>query len=141
MMQYITLHNALLLAGAGHFGILSASALVPKVLDWKNALKPLTPFLRTLFWVYGVFIVLTIISFGVLTLLHADAMARGEPVARSLAAVIGVFWGARLFVQLFIFDTRPFLKNAWMKLGDHVLTAAFVYMTLVFGAVAFGMKF
>ncbi|HSI64461.1 MAG TPA: hypothetical protein VLE43_15135, partial [Candidatus Saccharimonadia bacterium] len=75
MNALFTLKNLLLLAGVGHFGILAASALVPKVLDWKTALKTLPPFLRTLFWVYGVFIVLTIIGLGTLTLFHAGAMA------------------------------------------------------------------
>lgn len=129
MNDLLTLHHALLLAGGIHFAILIASALVPKVLDWRTALAPLPPFLRTLFWVYGVFIVLTIISFGVLTLLHAGAMAQGEPVARSVAAVIAVFWGARLAVQCFVFDASPFLKTAWMKLGYHALTLAFAFLT------------
>jgi hypothetical protein len=132
MSTWFNLHHALLLAGATHFAILIASALVPKVLDWKNALAPLSPFLRTLFWVYGVFIVLTILSFGTLTLLHADAMARGEPVARSLAAVIGLFWGARLAVQLFVFEARPLLTSTLMKLGYHALTLAFVYLTATY---------
>lgn len=132
----LNLENLLLLAGLGHFTILTASALVPRVLDWKTALKPLPPFLRTLFWVYGIFIVLTIISFGTLTLLHADAMARGDPVARSVAAVIAIFWGARLIVQLFVFDARPYLTNLWLKLGDHLLTLAFVFFTLVYAAAA-----
>lgn len=132
----ITLENLLLLAGLGHFAILCASALVPKVLDWKTTLEPLPPFLRTLFWVYGVFIVLTIIGLGTLTLFHADAMVKGEPVARGLAAFTAVFWGARLFVQLFVFETGPYLTNAWLKLGDHVLTAAFVFFTTVYTVAA-----
>jgi hypothetical protein len=136
MNLFFTLHHALVLAGLVHFAILAASALVPKVLDRKTALAPLPPFLRTLFWVYGAFIVLTIIAFGTLTLLHADAMARGEPVARSVAAVIALFWGARLAVQLFIFDARPFLIRAWMKLGYHALTVAFVLLTSVYAWTA-----
>jgi hypothetical protein len=132
----LTLHHALLFAGLVHFAVLAASALVPKVLDWKTALAPLPPFLRTLFWVYGAFIVLTIVAFGTLTLLHADAMARGEPVARSVAAVIALFWGARLVVQLFIFDARPVLTRAWMKLGYHALTVGFVFLTSVYGWAA-----
>jgi hypothetical protein len=136
MKAYITLENLLLLAGIGHFGILTASALVPKVLDWKTALAPLPPFLRTLFWVYGIFIVLTIIGMGTLTLFHADAMAAGDPVARGLAAFIAVFWGARLYVQLFVFDVSAYLTNAWMKLGDHVLTVAFVFLTAVYAMAA-----
>jgi hypothetical protein len=138
MNELFTLNNALLLAGAGHFGILIASAMVPKVLDWKSELAKLMPFLRTLFWVYGVFIVLTIISFGTLTLLHAEEMAKGEPVARSVAAMIAVFWGARLATQFFVFDATPFLKNGWMKVGYHSLTVAFVYLTGVYAWAAIG---
>ena len=136
MNSLLTLHHALLLAGVAHFAILTASALVPKVLDWKTTLQPLPPFLRTLFWVYGVFIVLTIISFGVLTLMHADAMATGQPIARTVAAVIAVFWGARLIVQLFIFDARPWLTTAWLRLGYHALTVTFVLMTATYAWAA-----
>ena len=137
LITLITLENLLRLAGLGHFAILTASALVPKVLDWKTALKPLSPFLRTLFWVYGVFIVLTIIGMGALTLFNAHAMVSGDPVARSLAAFIAVFWGARLIVQLFIFDSRPYLTNIWLKLGDHMLTVAFIFFTVIYAFAAF----
>jgi hypothetical protein len=136
MNSLLSLHQALVLAGLAHFAILVASAMVPRVLNWKSALAPLPPFLRTLFWVYGVFIVLTIVGFGTLTLLHADAMARGESVARSLAAMIALFWGARLAVQVFIFDARPILTKAWMTLGYHSLTAGFVFLTSVYGWAA-----
>ena len=119
------------LAGLGHFGIVIASALVPKALDWKHQLAPLHPFLRTLFWVYGIFIVLATIAFGSLTLLHAQAMADGEPLARSVATVIALYWGARLLVQWLVFDAREFKTNLWHHLGDAVLTAAFVFITAV----------
>lgn len=124
------------LAGLGHFGIVIASALVPKALDWKHQLAPLHPFLRTLFWIYGIFIVLATIAFGSLTLLHAQAMADGEPVARSVAAVIALYWGARLLVQWLVFDAREFKTTLWHHLGDAVLTAAFVFITAVHAWVA-----
>jgi hypothetical protein len=141
MKSLLTLENLLLLAGAGHFAILTASALVPKVLDWKTVLKPLPPFLRTLFWVYGIFIVLTIIGMGTLTLINARAMAAGDPVARSLAGFITMFWGARLIVQLFVFDVRIYLTNRWLKLGDHLLTVVFVFFTIVYGLAALRLTF
>ncbi len=127
-------------AGAGQLGILVASALVPRVLDWRTALAPLPPQLRRLFWVYGVFIVLTITGFGLLTIFHARALAEGEPLARGLAGFICVFWGARLMVQFFVFDARPFLTNAWLRLGYHTLTAAFVALSLLFGWLALGPR-
>jgi hypothetical protein len=125
------------LAGWGHFGILLASVQVPRIFDWKKELAGLHPFVRQLFWVYGVFIVMTISSLGVLTLKHIEQLMNGEPVARSLAAFITIFWGLRLLVQCFVFDARPFLTSRWRWLGYHTLTAAFIYFTLVYGWVAF----
>jgi len=134
-MNLLTL--ALYAAGAGQLGILAASALVPRVLDWRHALAPLPPFLRRLFWVYGAFIVLTITALGVLTLLHAPAMAAGEPVARSLAAFTGIFWLARLVVQWAVFDARPFLTTGWRRFGYHTLTAAFIALAAVYAVAVF----
>jgi hypothetical protein len=122
--------------GALHFVILIASALTPRVLDWRTNLAPLHPFLRRLFWVYGFFIVLVIVSFGTITLLHAEVLASGTPLARSLCAVIAVFWLARLAVQFFVFDARPFLTNALLRLGYHSLTLAFIALVLIYGWAA-----
>ena len=124
------------LAGVGHFGILLASVQVPGILDWKSELAHLHPFLRRLFWVYGVFIVLTIVGFGTLSLMHAPELAGGGPLARGVCLFIAVFWGARLAVQCFVFDARPFLTNGWRKLGYHTLTGAFVCLTAVYAWAA-----
>lgn len=132
----MNLETLLNLAGLGHFGILIASFMVPKALNWKLHLATLPPFLRSLFWVYGAFIVLTIAGLGTLTLLHAQAMAAGEPVARSLAAFTALFWLARLFVQFFIFDAREFLTSAARRLGYHTLTVAFIAQAVVYAFAA-----
>jgi hypothetical protein len=124
------------IAAAMQLGILIASALTPKALDWRGNLAGLHPFLRRLFWVYGCFIVLTIIAFALLTFRHAGAMAGGEPVARSLCTFIAVFWAARLLVQFFIFDARPFLTNSFLRLGYHALTIAFAFLVLIYGKAA-----
>jgi hypothetical protein len=121
------------IAGALQLSILMASALVPRVLDWRRNLAGLHPFLRKLFWVYGVFIVLVIIAFATLTLVHAGPMATGEPVARSLCVFIAIFWLARLVVQFAVFDPRPFLTNSFSKAGYHVLTLIFAYLVLIYG--------
>ena len=124
------------LAGAVQLLILTASALTPRVLDWRKNLAALNPFLRKLFWVYGIFIVMVIIAFATLTFRHADAMAAREPVARSVCVFIAVFWGARLFVQFAIFDVRPFLTNWIYRAGYHALTFTFAFLVLVYGKAA-----
>ena len=124
------------LAAAVQLLILIASASTPRVLDWRKNLAVLHPFLRKLFWVYGVFVVMVIIAFAVLTFRHADAMAAREPVARSLCLFIAIFWGARLLVQFAIFDARPFLTNWFYKNGFHALTIIFAFLTFVYGKAA-----
>ena len=124
------------LAAALQLLILIASASTPRVLDWRKNLAILHPFLRKLFWVYGVFVVMVIIAFAALTFRHADAMAAREPVARSLCLFIAIFWGARLLVQFAIFDARPFLTNWFYKTGFHALTIIFAFLTFVYGKAA-----
>ena len=124
------------LAAAVQLLILIASASTPRVLDWRKNLAVLHPFLRKLFWVYGVFVVMVIIAFAVLTFRHANAMAAREPVARSLCLFIAIFWGARLLVQFAIFDARPFLTNWFYKTGFHALTIIFAFLTFVYGKAA-----
>ena len=131
--------SLLQLGGLLHFVILIASALTPRVLDWRGNLASLNPFLRRLFWVYGCFIVLVIISFGTITLLHADALASGAPLARSVSAMITLFWLARLGVQFFVFDARPFLTNALLRLGYHGLTLLFTALVFIYGCAALNL--
>lgn len=125
--------TALQIAAGLQLSILLASAITPRVLDWRNNLALLHPFLRKLFWVYGSFIVMTIIAFAALTFSHADAMAAGEPVARSLCAFIAIFWAARLVVQFAVFDARPFLRNWFYKIGYHALTLIFAIVCAIYG--------
>lgn len=125
--------------GLLHFVILIASALTPRLLDWRANLAALHPFLRRLFWVYGSFIVLVITSFGLLTLVHADELASGAPLPRTVCAIIAVFWLARLAVQFFVFDARPFITTAFRRLGYHGLTLLFAALVFIYGSAAFNL--
>jgi hypothetical protein len=129
----------LLAGGVLHFVILIASALTPRVLDWRGNLAALHPFLRRLFWVYGSFIVLVIVSFGLLTLFHTDALSSGEALPRSVCAVIAVFWLARLAVQFLVFDARTFLTTTFLRFGYHGLTVLFTALVFIYGCVALNL--
>ncbi|MEM7387379.1 MAG: hypothetical protein AAF514_20770 [Verrucomicrobiota bacterium] len=130
------LTQALYLGGVLHFIILVASASVPRVLDLRRNLAALHPFLRQLFWVYGVFIVLMIISFGLLTLAQAPTLAAGGGLSRCVCGMIAGFWGLRLAVQWFVFDVEPFLTHWFYRFGYHALTVIFVTLTGIFGWAA-----
>lgn len=130
------LQTLLLFGGVCHFGILTASALVPGVLDWKGELGRLSSLLRHLVWTHGAFIVLTIVGFGAISLLCPAELAGGSKLARLLAGFIAVFWLARLGIQLFLFDARPYLTRPVLKLGYHGLTVVFTYLAAVYAWAA-----
>lgn len=130
-------HDRFLFAGGIlQFGILVASALVPRVLDWRNSLRKLDPLLRDLIWVHGAFIVLVIIAFGSLSVGFAGELTNGSRLARAVCAMIAIFWGCRLVVQFTVFDARPYLRTLFLKLGYRGLTLVFSYLVVVYAWVA-----
>jgi hypothetical protein len=120
------------IGGILHFGILLASALVPSVLDWKTSLARLDRLSRQLVWVHGGFIVLVIVAFGVLSVLFAGDLVSGTPLARGVCLFIGLFWAARLGVQFFVFDARPYLDSPLLRVGYHGLAVVFLYHAVVY---------
>ena len=132
--------SLLLIGGLLHFVILIASAMAPRVLDWRRNLAALDPFLRRLFWVYGSFIVLVIVSFGTLTLAYADELASGAAFPRAVCAIIAIFWLARLAVQFFVFDAKPFLTTTFLRIGYHGLTLLFAALVFIYSCAALNLR-
>ena len=124
------------IGGVLHLGILIASALVPGALEWKRELEKLRPLSRQLVWVHGVFIVLTIIGFGVISLVAPADLASGTTLARAFCAFVAIFWLARLGVQFFVFDATPFLTRPFLKVGYHALTVVFFILVVIYGYAA-----
>jgi hypothetical protein len=125
------------LAGVAQLGVLVASALVPSRLNWRSELAGLSRLNRQMHWVYGGYIVLSILAFGVISLLHAEELAARSGLARGFCAYIAVFWGIRVALQ-FVFDVREHLTTWWLKLGYHVLTVLFTVLTGLYGLTAIG---
>ena len=72
------LPNLLFAAGIGQLCVLIASALVPFRLDWREQLRSLSRLHRQMYWVYGGYVVLSIIAFGLLSILNARELASGS---------------------------------------------------------------
>jgi hypothetical protein len=126
------LKTFLLIGGILHFGILIASALVPRVLDWRGELRKLPPLFAQLVWVHGAFIVLTIIGLGVISVTNAAELGSGTWLARSVCGFVALFWGTRLAVQFFYFSPKAYLTTLPLKIGYHGLAAVFAYLSVVY---------
>lgn len=130
-----TLASLLMAAGFAHFGILLASALVPFQLDWRKELSGLSRLHRQMYWVYGGYVVLAIVAFGLLSLLNARELAAGGGLARGFCGYVAVFWGIRLCLQA-VFDVQAHLTAWWLRLGYHALTVMFIFFMVVYGWAA-----
>ncbi|MFN0022257.1 MAG: hypothetical protein ACKVP0_28750 [Pirellulaceae bacterium] len=130
-----TLSTLIRTAGFLQWSVLIASALVPIRLNWKRDLGVLPRLHRQLFWTYGGYTVLSIVSLGLLCVTLAESLADGTTLARALCGFIAVFWGIRLGLQ-FVLDARPYLTAWWQVVGEVLLTVLFLSFTLLFAVVA-----
>jgi hypothetical protein len=130
-----TLAPLITLAGIGQLCVLIASALVPFRLNWTTELAGLSRLHRQMYWVYGGYVVLAIVAFGLISLFNARELAAGSGLARAVCGYIAVFWGVRLSLQG-VFDVKEHLTTWWLKAGYHTLTVLFVSFTLLYGYAA-----
>jgi hypothetical protein len=121
--------TAVILAGLAQLGMVAVGLQVPRVFGWAEDLGRLRPSNRRLFWVYGFFIVLANIGFGLLSLAYAGEIAAGRGLAGGFALFAGLYWAARLVVQYAAFNTPdwPDVPLAKHGLGLVVLLISLAY--------------
>jgi hypothetical protein len=119
---------ALWLAGWGHFTLLLAGGQLPYRLGWKEELARVRPMTRKLVWVYWVFILTTVVGFGVLTLVLHDELLRGDRAALALATFMTLFWAIRLGADFLYFDHADWPSGKWLLLCHVLLTSFFVFL-------------
>ena len=131
------LANLFFAAGVAQLGILIAAALVPFRLNWRTELGSLPRLHRQMYWVYGGYVVLSIVSFALLSLFNARALAERSGLARGVCFYIAVFWGIRLALQA-VLDVKEHLTVWWLKAGYSLLTILFAALTFVYAWAAIG---
>jgi hypothetical protein len=136
----IAMENLIRVGGVCHFGILTASATLPFVLDWRKSFGLLPKIERQLVMAWASFVVLVIIGFGLVSLVHAGELARGTGLARAVCGFIALFWSFRLVWQFFVYDVKETIRanTRWLWVGYHGLTVVFLYFAVVYGMAALG---
>ena len=131
----IDLATLIFAAGCGQLSVLVASALVPLRLNWREELASLKRLHRQMYWTYGGYVVLSIVAFGLISLLNSQELAAGGSLARSFSLYVAVFWGIRLALQS-VFDVKEHLTAWWLRAGYYTLTVLFAAFTLIYGWAA-----
>jgi hypothetical protein len=120
------------IAGVMHLGLMTAGLMMPSVVGMKTHLAVLPKFIRQLFWVYYSFIGLCLGCFGSITFFGAAEIASGGPLACAVCGLFTAFWTLRLVAATFVFDLRPYLTNAYRRVGYTALNLVFVYLLAVY---------
>ena len=139
-MNEITKALEVLLVGAavGQLMIAGLNLGLVRLLGWKSELARMPLLVREVFCVHKLFITLTLVLFGVITLRFAGELAAGEnPLGRWLAAGIGCFWGVRAVMQWSYYDWSHWRGDAGRTAVHWILTIAYSGCAAVYlGAAA-----
>jgi hypothetical protein len=127
----VALADLIFAAGITQLGVLVASALVPFRLNWRQDLSVLPRLHRQMYWVYGGYVVLSIVAFAALSIFNSRELAGGSGLARGMCAYVAVFWGVRVALQA-VFDVEKHLNAWWLKAGYTALTLLFAAFTIVY---------
>ncbi len=122
------------IAGLVHWAIAAANIALPKKLKYRDNLSRVTPMFRQVFVVHSVYIVAVVVALGYICVRFAPELAGDEPLGRFLALGLAFFWGARLVIHLFYYDSGVRRRN---RIGDLAFIAAIGYLVTVFGSVTF----
>ena len=123
------------LAGVGHFVVLIASFQVPYRLNWEKDLQSLMPLNRKLLWVQSAFTALTILAFGILTLVLHDDLLRGSRAALGLTCFIAIYWTARILVDAVYFSHADWPQGKQFVIGHLLLTSLFFALAISYAGL------
>ena len=121
------------LAGGIHAAIVLANIPLPRKLEVKRNLCSVPDFLRQVFYVHWVYIVLIVALFAVLCFAFAPELAGGSALGRFLSGFIAGFWLLRLVLQWFFYDRELRRQIPWM---DGAYGVALVTLIGIFGLAA-----
>jgi len=120
-------------AGAIQMAILFSNAVLPAKLNVRTGMASVPRFLRQVFIVHWIYIVLTVSLFSLLCFFFARDLAGGSRLGRFLCMAMGMFWGLRLPLQLFYYDAELRRRN---RLLDLAYVLALVALIAIFGTAA-----
>jgi hypothetical protein len=134
----MTVHWPLLIvaAGIGQLGLVAASLAIPRALRWPEDLARLRPLTRQIFWVYAAYIWCTNLSLGLISTFAPRWLLDPTPLAGAVSAYIAVYWGARLIIQFAYLDRGDAPRGPIFAVGETALAGLFLFLTLVYGALA-----
>jgi hypothetical protein len=126
--------QAILVAGLVHVGIMLANIPLPGRLRVQERLADVPRFVRQIFYVHWIYIVIVLGLFASLCFGFARELAGGSALGRFLSGFIMAFWLLRIALQVFYYDPEVRRENRAL---DSLYLVALAVLVVVFGMAAF----
>jgi hypothetical protein len=121
------------LAGALHLVVASANLFAFRKFRYLEHLRTVPLVLRQVFLVQNAYIMLVQVGFALACFFFAGELTAGRGLGSAFAGFLAVFWGSRVFLQLFFYDRELRRANRFF---DVLFLAADGYLAVVFGLAA-----
>lgn len=125
---------ALITAAVLQIALALAHLAFPARFRWKEEAARMSRLNEQIFHVHTFFVCLTLVLFGVWTLLLADDLAFGDE--RILASGIAVFWLARLYAQWFVYDSALWRGKKFETAMHICFSFLWIFLSGTYGAAA-----
>ena len=121
-------------AGAVQVGIMAANVPLPGRLRVRERLAGVPRFVRQIFYVHWLYIVIVLGMFAALCFGFARELAGATAMGRFLSAFMAAFWLLRIGLQVFYYDREIRRQNRTL---DALYIVALIVLVAVFGVAAF----
>jgi len=125
--------RAIWTAGVMHLGIIAANVPLPRRLRVRERLAGVPKFVRQIFYVHWIYIVIVLGMFAALCFGFAEDMAGGGPLGRFLSGFMAGFWLLRIALQIFYYD-REVRRENWGL--DLMYVGSLAVLVVIFGMAA-----
>lgn len=123
------------IAGASQIVLALAHLSFGRRFDWRNELARLSLLNRQIFQVHCFFICLVLVLMGLLGLCAPAALLERSRLGLLVAAGLTVFWGARLWMQWFVYDASLWRGKRFETAAHAAFSVLWMFYFGVYGAV------
>jgi hypothetical protein len=120
-------------AGFVHVGIIAANIPLPGRLRVREKLAEVPRFVRQIFYVHWVYIVIVLGMFAVLCFGFAPELAGASTLGRFLSGFMAGFWLLRIVLQIFYYDGEIRRENRGL---DMLYVGSLIVLVVIFGMAA-----
>src|SRR5579872_5667341 len=132
-MNAIWMIRGIWAGGAVHVGIMAGNIPLPKRLRVRDRLAGVPRFVRQIFYVHWIYIVIVLALFAALCFGFAPELAGASALGRFLSGFMAGFWLLRIVLQVFYYD-RAVRRANWGL--DMIYMGSLIVLVVVFGVAA-----